>query len=409
MESNRLSSNGAVLFGSGFIVTPERAEQLGLGRISELEQHIKLYRNGRDLTTSPRDMMVIDLYGLKLEEVRARFPEVYQHVLDHVKPERDQNKVSTFRDKWWLFGRPRTELRAALKGLNRYIATVETSKYRFFVFLDPSILPDHTLVAIALDDAFHLGVLSSRIHVTWALAAGGILGPTPRYNKTRCFDPFPFPDCDEVKKARVRELGEELDAHRKRQQAAHPSLTITDMYNVLEKLRANVALNERERRTHELGLVSVLLQLHDELDAAVADAYSGRTRSPMPTSSRASSNSTHSARRKNAAGACAGCAPNFNTPAGRATQTALDTGTSARRARRRRQPRKQPWPKTVPEQARAVRRRSPRAAASRRPPNSRETSRAHAHAPSKNCCKRSPPRTGARSRSGALRGIGRAR
>src|SRR4051812_27266847 len=131
------------------------------------------------------------------------------------------------------------------------------------------------LINFALDDAYFLGILSSRIHVIWALAAGGRLGVgnDPRYNKTRCFDPFPFPDCTEQQKARIRELGEALDAHRKRQQAQHPTLTITDMYNVLEKLRAGAALTDRERLTHEAGLVSVLNQIYDELDAAVFEAY----------------------------------------------------------------------------------------------------------------------------------------
>ena len=77
---------------------------------------------------------------------------------------------------WWIFGEPRRELRPALNGLPRYIATVETSKHRFFLFLDGSILPDNKLVAFGSDDAFHLGVLSSRPHVTWALRAGGWLG-----------------------------------------------------------------------------------------------------------------------------------------------------------------------------------------------------------------------------------------
>ncbi|HEY0323595.1 MAG TPA: hypothetical protein VGC66_21745 [Pyrinomonadaceae bacterium] len=45
------------------------------------------------------------------------------------------------------------------------------------------------------------------------------------------------------------------------------------MYNVLEKLRSGERLTDRERLTHEAGLVSVLKQIHDELDAAVFDAY----------------------------------------------------------------------------------------------------------------------------------------
>ena len=128
------------------------------------------------------------------------------------------------------------------------------------------------LVVIALDDAFYLGVLSSRIHVTYALAAGGTLEDRPRYNKSRCFDPFPFPICGEAEKKTVRKLAEELDAHRKRVQAQH-GLTLTGLYNVLEKIRAGEKLTDKEKLIHDKGLVSVLKQLHDDLDAAVFAAY----------------------------------------------------------------------------------------------------------------------------------------
>jgi hypothetical protein len=74
-------------------------------------------------------------------------------------------------------------------------------------------------------------------------------------------------------KARVRELGEALDAHRKARQAEHEKLTLTGMYNVLEKLRSGEELIAKEKTLHAQGLVSVLKQLHDDLDAAVADAY----------------------------------------------------------------------------------------------------------------------------------------
>jgi len=56
-------------------------------------------------------------------------------------------------------------------------------------------------------------------------------------------------------------------------QAAHPDLTITSMYNVLEKLRSGEALTAKDKVIHEQGLVSVLKKLHDDLDAAVFDAY----------------------------------------------------------------------------------------------------------------------------------------
>ncbi len=271
--NQNLSCRGVQLMGSGFIVTPDEAQALGGGRIPGLENHIRPYRNGKDITGTQRGVMVIDLYGLSIDEVRDRFPEVYQWVYERVKPERDQNKRKSYREKWWIFGEPRSAFRPALQGLSRYIATVETSKHRFFVFLDREIMPDNMLVNVASEDAFHLGVLSSRFHVRWALGAGGTLEDRPRYNKTRCFETFPFPDASEEQKERIRGIAERLDAHRKERQALHPKLKLTDMYNVLEKLRASDSLSDKDRRIHEEGLVTVLKDLHEELDAAVADAY----------------------------------------------------------------------------------------------------------------------------------------
>ena len=159
------------------------------------------------------------------------------------------------------------------QNLRRYVCTPETAKHRVFLFVDGAALCEHGTISIGTEDAFHLAVLSSRVHVTWALAAGGTLEDRPRYNKTRCFDPFPFPDPDEGLRARIRELGEQLDAYRKARQAAHPGLTMTGMYNVLEKLRKGEDLTAEERVINEEGLVSVLQGLHWRIDDAVLDAY----------------------------------------------------------------------------------------------------------------------------------------
>ena len=226
--------------------------------------------------------MVIDLFGLAIENIRKRFPEVYQHLSVSVKPERDINNRDAYKTNWWIFGEPRKDFRPALEGLKRYIATVETTKHRVFQFLNASILPDNMLVAVSSDNGFHLGVLSSRIHVVWALRAGGWLGVgnDPRYSKSRCFNPFPFPDANNIQKQTIRVIAEDLDAHRKRVLEEHPHLTLTGLYNVLEKVRAGgsnphplPALTDTERRIFDDGLVLILKELHDKLDVAVADAY----------------------------------------------------------------------------------------------------------------------------------------
>lgn len=281
LRSNEgISCPGVKLHGAGFIVTPDEAAGLGLGRTEGIERHIREYRNGKDLTNRPRGVKVIDLFGLSEAEVRDQWPCLFQWVFERVKPERDARKDGSkdsagYAKLWWLFGKPRQELRRTIDGFSRFIATVETSKHRFFVFLDGDILPDNKLINIALDDAFCLGVLSSRIHVVWALATGGRLGVgnDPVYVKSSCFEKFPFLFCTEDQKKGIRDLGEALDAHRKARQAEHPDLTITGMYNVLKKLRSGEALTAKEKAIHEKGLVSVLKKIHDDLDAAVFDAY----------------------------------------------------------------------------------------------------------------------------------------
>lgn len=264
-----VSSPGFKLHGAGFIVTPEEAAKL------EADAPIFDYRNGKDLTDRPRGVRLIDLFGHDAEEVRRRWPATYQRVLETVKPERDAKAHTPdgkgYAKLWWLHGKPRQELRKMLAGLPRYIATVETAKHRVFQFLDKSIAPDNMLIAIALDDAYALGVLSSRAHVVWALAQGGTLEDRPRYNKSRCFETYPFPAVTAEQQARIRDLAEQLDAHRKKVLAAHAELTLTGLYNVLQKLSAD--RTAKEQAIYEKGLVAVLASFHADLDAAVLDAY----------------------------------------------------------------------------------------------------------------------------------------
>lgn len=346
-----LCSPGVKLHGAGFIVTRAQAKGLGLGRIAGLDEYIRPYRNGRDLTAKSRDAMVIDLHGLDVDEVRRRFPEVFQWVYERVKPERDHNNERYRRENWWLFGRKNTELRAALRGLPRYISTVETSKHCFFVFMDAAIRPDNKLINIGLDDAFFLGVLSSRAHVAWALAAGGHLGVgnDPVYVKTSCWDKFPFPECSELQKAKIRKLGDELDRHRKERQSSHPELTITGMYNVLDKICAKEDLTDKERLIKDDGLISTLLGIHKALDAAVLEAYGWpqRCSDQMILERLVTLNAERAAEERS--GKVRWLRPEFQSPSIKSAQTSSkemeqEDAAAAQESGLR------PWPKRLPEQ-----------------------------------------------------------
>ena len=345
---------GVKFYGDGFIVTSSEAAELAKGSEPSLARP---FVSGRDLTGRSRGLLAIDCDGLGEAELRQRHPRFYQHLLDRVKPVREHNPRAFKRERWWIFGENQPGMRKAVRDLSRFVATTETSKHRVFHFFPREVLTEGTVAVIALEDAFYHGVLSSRLHVTWALAAGGRLGVgnDPRYNKTRCFDTFPFPECGEPQRIRVRKLADALDAHRKAQQAEHPTLTTTDIYNVLEKLRSGETLSDKDKTTHEQGLVSVLKQIHDDLDAAVFDAYGW----PMSLTDDeilarlVALNAERAA--EEAQGTTRWLRPEFQNPTGKkaATQGTLiedaeeEVATAKAKA-------KTPWPKTLPERAQAV-------------------------------------------------------
>ncbi len=284
LANDLVSSPGVKLHGAGFIVTPQQARALGLGSAPGLEKHILPYRNGQDLAGHSRSVMVIDLYPLAADEVRDRFPRVYQHVVERVKPERDQNNRRTYRENWWIFGEPRSDLRPVLELLGRYIATIETSKHRFFQFLDAEIRPDNKLINIGVQEAASLSVLSSSTHCFWFQANAGKIGVYALdsvYVKTRCFDTFPFPALPKGSKLEqlLDDQGDRLDVFRKERLAEHDFLTMTSLYNVLERERELEngcevpALTAKERDIHEAGLVSVLKEIHDDIDRTTFEAY----------------------------------------------------------------------------------------------------------------------------------------
>ena len=225
------------------------------------------------------------------------------------------------------------------------------------------------LIAIASDDALHLGVLSSSVHVPWALATGGRLGVgnDPRYNKSRCFETFPFPDRDagltpEVAH-RIRVLAEQIDAHRKNRQAAHPDITLTGMYNVLDKLRSGEALTPKEKAINEQGLVGVLHSLHDELDAAVLAAY-GWSDLHLPADNETLLERLVALNAKRAAEEAAGIVhwlrPEFQQRGTAGEQTEMDVTTDAVKVATTAKPStaaplgKRAWPTGLPEQIKTV-------------------------------------------------------
>lgn len=274
-----LAANAGMVFqgfisgAAGFRLTREQVDSF-----QEVAPHsIEVIRSlvlGGDIVRVRKERWIVDLHEFTHERLRSELPAVYQLVRDTVLPEREQNPRASYRKYWWKFAESRPALRAALADLDVAIFTPNTARRRVFTMLPASTCGEMVYVIPSSDYAL-LGALSSRAHLVWAYAVGSRLGVgnDSRYTTKAVFDPFPFPAQQVPATSAVRGLAEQIDAHRKRQQGLHPRLALTDVYNVLEKLRSGEELTKKDKTVYEQGLVGVLRQLHDELDAAVFDAY----------------------------------------------------------------------------------------------------------------------------------------
>ncbi|MGH7936251.1 MAG: class I SAM-dependent DNA methyltransferase, partial [Chthoniobacterales bacterium] len=155
---------------------------------------LRPHLNGIDVTRRSRDVWIVDFSGASNESDAALYEAPFKYVANTVKPERAKNKEATARAQWWLFWRPRPELRAAIKNLSRVIGTPEVAKHRLFVWLSKLESFDKNLIIIARDDNTTFGVLHSRFHEAWALRLGTSLEDRPRYTPSTTFETFPFPE-----------------------------------------------------------------------------------------------------------------------------------------------------------------------------------------------------------------------
>lgn len=154
------------------------------------------WRNGLDITRRSRDMWLID-FGWEISEREASLYEVpFEYIKENVYPERSGNRRESYRVRWWRHVEPRPQLREALLGLGRYVATPRVAKHRVFVWLNEKVIPDSRIFAFARSDDTFFGILQSRFHESWTLGTCSWhgVGNDPTYNNVSVFETFPFPE-----------------------------------------------------------------------------------------------------------------------------------------------------------------------------------------------------------------------
>jgi len=192
--------------------------------------------NGLDVTGRPRDMWIIDFGVGMLENEASMYEKPFDHVLNHVKKERERNNRESYRriwwqqvearpamrtalapSEWWLHERRREAMRTALAPMSRFLATIAVSKHRLFVWMEAPSQSDHALFVFARDDDYFFAVLHSRFNEVWTRALGTQLRDKKssfRYTPTTCFETFPFPEAHAEHDVAIAAAAKELNTLR---------------------------------------------------------------------------------------------------------------------------------------------------------------------------------------------------
>jgi hypothetical protein len=156
---------------------------------------VRPFLNASDITGRTREKWIID-FGEMGEREAALYEAPFEYLRIHEKHHRDGVRNPLERARWWQHGRIAGEMRAAIGGLTKYVATPRHSKHRIFTWVGAQVVPDSALVVFATESDYFFGVLHSQLHELWSRRTGTQVRDAEsgfRYTPMICFDAFPFP------------------------------------------------------------------------------------------------------------------------------------------------------------------------------------------------------------------------
>ncbi|MGG5753246.1 DNA methyltransferase [Zafaria sp. Z1313] len=258
-----LAFQGCIPVGKGFILGDEEAESLRRRRDADYQDVIKRFLGSDELANDPKqapDRWIIDFGVMPLEDAMA-YPAALEIVRERVKPERDNNRRQTTRDRWWRYGEARPALRKKIEGLSRYLAVGLHGKRLLFVWADLHWIPSNAVTAVARDDDHTFGLVTSSIHDAWAWEQSSTIKSDIRYTPSTTFETFPFPDPNSPLRAAIEQAArvvveQRTSACRNLIAQGKNSAGLTAVYNAMDE-----------------GAFADLRGAHRRLDEAVCRSY----------------------------------------------------------------------------------------------------------------------------------------
>jgi len=257
IENARLSHQGSVIHGQGFVLSPDEAKAF-IEKDGSNAEVLFPYLRGGDFTSSPSlspQAWVINFHDWPEERATA-YKNLYEIVLQKVKPERDKVKRAIYRKKWWQYAEKQKTLYETIAPLERVLFHGFTTKYLAFGFVPAIYIYAAPHVVIALDDYASFCILQSGVHEAWVRRFTSYLGQTMRYIATDVFATFPFPED----RNGLTEIGKKYYNVRQSIMLEQQE-GLTSIYN---------KLNDPENNNWH---IEALRELHKNLDMDVSRAY----------------------------------------------------------------------------------------------------------------------------------------
>ena len=260
----RLTDNSGIAFigcyvlGMGFVLDVAEAQEW-IATDPRNADVLFPYLNGEDLNSRPDgspSRWVID-FNDRTEAASARYELPFARVAQKVKSERMSKPKDVREAPWWLFLRARPAMRKAIAELPEVLVIALVSKTVMPMRVRAGQVFSHKLAAFATDSYSTQAVLSSSIHVMWAIKYSSTMRADINYSPSDVFETFPRPPDSPA----LDGIGRELDETR-RKIMLRRDLGLTKLYNLVND---PVIQGDRE--------IERMRDIHVEIDEATMAAY----------------------------------------------------------------------------------------------------------------------------------------
>lgn len=252
------SFQGSNVLGEGFVLTPEKAQEL-IEQNPKNREVLFPYLIGKDLNSRPDcspSRWVIN-FGSMTEEEAREYPGPFEVVEREVKPVRARNSNRQRREIWWQFTRPAPELYESISGMNRVLVIARVSDTAVPVFSPTDIVFNEKIVVFPYADYGSLALIGSGVHEAWARRYSSTRTSDLQYTPSQCFINFPTVGPTEDMSISARAFSE-FRLHLMKSQ----SIGLTQLYGKMH-----------DPYMQGDGELDRLRELHSDVDASVLEAY----------------------------------------------------------------------------------------------------------------------------------------